>query len=76
MTFLATAIVFLSEILQRSVPKILLAAQMLHMADDAGLHPLRRRSLHPLWRRPGVLLDRFHSRSRIAWLELMNAEPT
>ncbi|MER9657282.1 hypothetical protein NKJ26_28040 [Mesorhizobium sp. M0152] len=37
--------------------KILLTTEMLHAADDAWFDPLRRRPLHALWRRAGMLLD-------------------
>ncbi|MGX5830211.1 hypothetical protein [Mesorhizobium sp. 43Arga] len=58
------------------MPQILLAAQVLHAANDARLDPLRGRPLHALWRRAGISWTRFHSRSRVARLELMKAEPT
>ncbi|WP_027057401.1 hypothetical protein [Mesorhizobium loti] len=41
------------------MPEVFLAAQVLHTTDDARLDPLGGWSLHPLWRRPGVLLDPF-----------------
>jgi len=54
----ATAIVILfSKILQQSMPQLFLAAQVFHTADEPGLDPLRRRPLHPLGRRPCVVLD-------------------
>ncbi|ESX47978.1 hypothetical protein X761_29145 [Mesorhizobium sp. LSHC424B00] len=49
--------IFLSKVLERSMAQLLLAAQVLHSSDDAGLNPLCRRPLHPLRCRPGVLLD-------------------
>ena len=64
------------EILQRTVPQILFAAQVLHTANDARLDPLRRRSLHPLGRRPGMLLDTLPQPLADSLLELMKAEPT
>jgi len=50
-------LILFPEVLQGSVPQILFAAQVLHAANDAGLDPLRRRPLHALGRRPGMLLD-------------------
>ncbi len=59
------------------MPQIFLAAQVLHTADDARLDPLGRRPLHALRRAgPACSWTRFQSRSRIARLELMKAEPT
>lgn len=68
-------IFFNSEILQRGMPQILLAAQVLHTADEARLDPLRRWPLHALGSWPGMFLDALPSRSRMARLELINAEP-
>jgi len=61
--------------LERSVPQILLAAQVLHAANDARLDPLRGRPL-PFGAGPAFSWTRFHSRSQMARLELMKAEPT
>lgn len=45
------------EVLQRGMPQIFLAAQVLHAADQPWLHPLRRRPLHALRRKDYVFLD-------------------
>lgn len=49
-------LVFLPKILQRGMAQILLAAEMLHAADQPRLDPLRRRPFHPVWRRRRMLL--------------------
>jgi hypothetical protein len=65
------------EILQQSVPKIVLAPEILHTGFDSWFDPLRRRPLwHVLGRWAGMLLDALPSRSRISRLTLTDPLPT
>lgn len=67
---------FLPKVLQRGVAEVVFPPQMLHTADQPGLTHCVAGRFMAFGAGPAYSWTRFHSRSRMARLELMKAEPT